>query len=203
MNDSKSTFFCSWAYNISFPDGPQRKLTLLRTCLVWPQDVLIATVWHGLKTTWTHDVDLSHLTGIRGRGGHGLLVREGGPRSGRTGSRGGIWKINPLHAKFFRGNQTYTVWCRYNAVNFLTNIHKRHPIARPSGRGKGCLLWIQHLIDILSQFLQSFMQYLTILDLVITSLECIYILCHSSTLTWHRGMESFFVKDPPGLAYFT
>ena len=24
-----------------------------------------------------------------------------------------------------------TVRCRYNAINFLTNIHKRHPIARP------------------------------------------------------------------------
>ena len=23
-----------------------------------------------------------------------------------------------------------TVWCRYSAVNFLTTIHKRHPIAR-------------------------------------------------------------------------
>ena len=45
------------------------------------------------------------------------------------------------------------VRCRYNAVNFLTNIHKRHPIARPLGRGMGCLLWILHLVDILSQFL--------------------------------------------------
>ena len=25
----------------------------------------------------------------------------------------------------------YTVWCRYNAVNFLTNIRKRHPTAGP------------------------------------------------------------------------
>ena len=43
-----------------------------------------------------------------------------------------------------------TVRCRYNAVNCLTNIHERHPIARPLGRGMGYLLWIQHLIDILS-----------------------------------------------------
>ena len=34
---------------------------------------------------------------------------------------------------------TYTVWCGYNAVNFLTNIHKRHAIARPLGRGMGCV----------------------------------------------------------------
>ena len=63
--------------------------------------------------------------------------------------------------------------CRYNAVNFLTNFHKRHPIARPLGRAMGCLLWIQHLFDILPEFLQSFMQYLIILDRVITALDYI------------------------------
>ena len=26
-----------------------------------------------------------------------------------------------------------TAWCRYNAFNFLPNIHKRHPIAHPLG----------------------------------------------------------------------
>ena len=36
----------------------------------------------------------------------------------------------------------YTVRCRYNAVNFLQNPHNRHPIAHPSGRDMGCLLWI-------------------------------------------------------------
>ena len=41
----------------------------------------------------------------------------------------------------------------YNTVNFLTNIHKRYPIARSLGRAMGCLLLIQHLIDSLSQFL--------------------------------------------------
>ena len=65
-----------------------------------------------------------------------------------------------------------TVRCRYNAVNFLKNIHKRHHIARPLGRGMGCLLWIQLLFDILPQFLQSFMQYPTILDRVTTALDC-------------------------------
>ena len=65
-----------------------------------------------------------------------------------------------------------TVRCRYNAVNFLKNINKRHPIARPLGRGMGCLLWIQHLIDILPQFLQLLMQYFTILHRIITALDC-------------------------------
>ena len=59
-----------------------------------------------------------------------------------TGSNSNLWN---------------TVRCRYNAVNFRTNIHKRHPIAHPSGWGMGCLLWIQHLIDMLPQFLWSFM----------------------------------------------
>ena len=36
---------------------------------------------------------------------------------------------------------------------FLTNINKIYPIARSFGRGMGCLLWIQHLIDILPEFL--------------------------------------------------
>ena len=36
-----------------------------------------------------------------------------------------------------------TMWCRYNAVNFIPNSCKRHPIARPLGWGMECLLWIQ------------------------------------------------------------
>ena len=69
-------------------------------------------------------------------------------------------------------NKRNTVQCRYNAVNFPSNIHKRHPIARPLGRGMGCLLWIQHLIDNVPQFLELFMCYLTILGRVITALDC-------------------------------
>ena len=65
-----------------------------------------------------------------------------------------------------------TMWCRYNAVNFLESIHKTHPVARPLRWGMGCLLWVQHLIDIPPEFLQSFMHYLTILDRVITALDC-------------------------------
>ena len=38
----------------------------------------------------------------------------------------------------------YTVWCRYKRGQFFTNIHKCH------GRAMGCLLWIQHRIDIVS-----------------------------------------------------
>ena len=65
-----------------------------------------------------------------------------------------------------------TVRYRYNTVNFFKNIHERHPIARPLGRGMGCLLLVQSLIDILPQFLQWYMQYVDILDRVITALDC-------------------------------
>ena len=47
------------------------------------------------------------------------------------------------------------VWWRYNAVSFLQNPHKSHPIARPWGRGMGCLLWgflweiLDHAISLL------------------------------------------------------
>ena len=51
---------------------------------------------------------------------------------------------------------SYTVRWRCNAVNFLTNIHERHPIARPSGRDMGCILWNHHLIDILPEILWLF-----------------------------------------------
>ena len=78
------------------------------------------------------------------------------------------WDVSALLWRYLN-----TVWCRYNAVNFLKNIHKRHPIARPLGRGMGCLLGIHHLSDILPEFLQSFMQSLAILDRVITALDCI------------------------------
>ena len=73
---------------------------------------------------------------------------------------------------YVSSKKTSTVRCRYNAINFIKNIHKRHPIARPLGRGMGRLLWIQPLIDILPQFLRWCMQYLVIFDRVITALDC-------------------------------
>ena len=37
--------------------------------------------------------------------------------------------------------------------SIFSHIHKRHPMTHPWGRGMGLILWIQYLIDILSQFL--------------------------------------------------
>ena len=61
-----------------------------------------------------------------------------------------------------------TVRCRYNTATFPINIHKRHPIASPLGRGMGCPLWIHHLIDILPQpnYLCNILSIVSILDRV-------------------------------------
>ena len=40
------------------------------------------------------------------------------------------------------------VLCRYNAVAFLQNNHKRHPIACPLGRCMWCLLWFWYVIHL-------------------------------------------------------
>ena len=50
---------------------------------------------------------------------------------------------------------------------------KRHTIDRPLGRDMVCLLWIESVIHILPPSLQWYMQYLAILDRVITGLNCI------------------------------
>ena len=57
------------------------------------------------------------------------------------------------------GTILYILLCHYNAVNFLENFHERHPIARPLGRGMGCLLWVHTLISILSWQQQRCDQY--------------------------------------------
>ena len=70
--------------------------------------------------------------------------------------------------------------CPYSTINFLQNPHKWHPIAGPLGWGLVCLLWIQILIYILLQSLQSYMQYHLVLERIITALDCIYLL----VITW-------------------
>ena len=86
-----------------------------------------------------------------------------------------LWNITKLTERLHTDIQIQcnTVRCRYNAVNFLKNIHKRYPIACLLGWDMGRFLWIHHLVDNLPDFLQSFMQYLIISDCVITALDCI------------------------------
>ena len=69
----------------------------------------------------------------------------------------------------------YAVWCCYNAVSFLQNIHYRHVKARPWGRGMDCLLWwVQALMHVLPWSLQWYMHHLVILPRVKTTVHCIY-----------------------------
>ena len=67
-----------------------------------------------------------------------------------------------------------TARCRYNTVIFFQYPHNRHPIARPSGRGMGCLLWVSSLIHVLLMSLKFCVCYCDKLDRVITALDCIY-----------------------------
>ena len=60
----------------------------------------------------------------------------------------------------------------------------------------GCVLWIQHLIDILPEFLQSFIQYVNILDRVITVFDPIW--RHDSSLIYaalRRNVPNCYFHD--------
>ena len=66
------------------------------------------------------------------------------------------WNSSQVNAKrphwwltsitFMRITCVNTVRYRYNAANYLQNPYNRHPIARPWGRGMGCLLRVWSLI---------------------------------------------------------
>ena len=60
-------------------------------------------------------------------------------------SRHGIDLVSPDYAMSHMCVNYYWQWntvrCCYNMVNFLQNPHNRHPIARPSERDMGRLLW--------------------------------------------------------------
>ena len=53
-----------------------------------------------------------------------------------------------------------TVETLYNTINFCWNTHKRHSIARPKGRGMGCLLWVQRATYCVDLSKLSSMKYL-------------------------------------------
>ena len=53
-----------------------------------------------------------------------------------------LYTIMPKFYLFL--NVTVTIWCHYNTVNCLQNIHNRHPIACLWGRDMGCLCECKH-----------------------------------------------------------
>ena len=81
---------------------------------------------------------------INGKNGKCAKSVHNGPTVAET-----VWRVE----EWFNYNCCHTVRCHYSSS--LTNIHNRHPLACPLGRGMGCLLWSQHLIDILPQVLSS------------------------------------------------
>ena len=56
----------------------------------------------------------------------------------------GLWPVQPVQPVQPKPElMLITVETLYNTVNFCWSTHKRHSIARPKGRGMGCLLWVQ------------------------------------------------------------
>ena len=49
----------------------------------------------------------------------------------------------PFNAVICPVRHNGTVETLYNTIIFCWSTHKRHSIARPKGRGMGCLLWVQ------------------------------------------------------------
>ena len=70
-------------------------------------------------------------------------------------------------------NSNVCMYALFHAVVLMprSNFFKIFTKDTLLGPRSGGLLWIQHLIDIVFVFVQSFMQYLTILDRVITALN--------------------------------
>ena len=60
-----------------------------------------------------------------------------------------------LHCYF----QMTTVETLYNTINFCWSTHKRHSIARPKGRGMGCVLWVQRATYCVDLSILSSMKY--------------------------------------------
>ena len=58
------------------------------------------------------------------------------------------------------GCQVSTVETLYNTINFSWSTHKRHSIARPKGRGMGCLLWVQRATYSVDLSILSSIKYL-------------------------------------------
>ena len=53
-----------------------------------------------------------------------------------------------------------TVETLYNTINFCWSTHKRHSIARPKGRGMGCLLWVPRATYCIDLSILSSIKYL-------------------------------------------
>ena len=102
---------------------------------------------------------------------------------------------------WWRHNDTTMNIIRCSAVITLSVCSKLYTKST-NGRAIECLLWIQHLLDILPEFLESFMHYLTILDRVVPILDCIYLFDKRVVSNWiGLRMNCDFVSSYSGKLY--
>ena len=66
-------------------------------------------------------------------------------------------QILPLYTGLLTMNTVETL---YNTINFCWSTHERHSIARPKGRGMGCLLWVQRATYCVDLSIWSSIKYL-------------------------------------------
>ena len=72
----------------------------------------------------------------------------------------GIGNIQMYLKTYLTANILNTVETLYNTINFCWSTHKRHSIARPKGRGMGCLLWVQRATYCVDLSILSSIKYL-------------------------------------------
>ena len=84
---------------------------------------------------------LDHITdGCRDQVVHGCTSKVNA--SNVTGLEFSVYEaMSEAKSPSLFSTNPYTWRCRYNAVNFLQNPHKRHPTARPWEWGMGCVWW--------------------------------------------------------------
>ena len=70
------------------------------------------------------------------------------------------WGLKYVCFRLIMLNNHHTVETLYNTINFCWSTHKRHSIARPKGRGMGCLLWVQRATYCVDLSILSSIKYL-------------------------------------------
>ena len=92
-------------------------------------------------------------------------------------------------------NMKITVETLYNTVNLCWSTHKGHSIARPKGRGMGCLLWVQratYCVDLSK--LSSINKIFAIINRAIKGLHCnSYLLSSQSRPRQVTCLVHFFI----------
>ena len=92
----------------------------------------------------------------------------------------------------------YTVMLSPCPINFSSNIHKRHTMARPWGRDMECLLWVRSLIYIPHLSLSHFMWYPVMIEYIMIIKVPVYL--KMWLLSWHIHVH-VFMKNIDRMTY--